>query len=106
MNSEERREAALAKADDVAWKLKNLCQVDIDDEILNMLSQQIAIAALEAAGLNELVEALEKIRRGPAKPAPDPIAHSWEAFARHMNGFAVDARMCAYAALTGDKSNG
>jgi hypothetical protein len=102
MNSEERIEkAAKAYVDATA----PLGWADFKPEAREWVKAGMQ-AALEAAGLNELVEALEKIRRGPAKPAPDPIAHSWEAFARHMNGFAVDARMCAYAALTGDKSNG
>lgn len=101
MNSEERREAALAKADDVAWKLKNLCQVEIDDEILNMLSQQIAIAALEAAGLNELVEALEKIG-GTGWSSPEIDGRG----ADTLSQIFFEIQNIAQAALTGDKSNG
>jgi len=38
-------------------------------------------AALKA-DVAELVGALRKISRTPAKPFPDPGAHSWEAFAK------------------------
>lgn len=56
------------------------------------------------SALQTALTALEFIRKGPAKPAPDPIAHSWEAFERHINGFAVDARMKAADAANAIKA--
>jgi len=73
---------------------------------MSMLGSDVIVGDLQVAAKEYeaaqavMREALEKIRRGPAKPAPDPVAHSWEAFARHMNGFAVDARMAAADALS------
>ena len=76
---------------------------EMTDEHKELISQAPVTKAKHDALLSAnagMREALEKIMRGPAHPAPDPYAHSWEAFARHWNGFAVDARMAAKDALS------
>ena len=69
--------------------------------------EQSMQAALEAAGLNELVEALEKIAdNGLVKLDPDAGENLDVQAAKRLHSAWASDKKTARAALTGDKSNG
>jgi len=71
---------------------------DSTDPDIVLTDCKVRIAALEARNA-ALVEALTKIKRGPVKPFPDPLAHSWHAYAEAVMAAWTDARYTAINAL-------
>ena len=102
-----RNKTAWLKAAETGRRLLADRKTGLTQDEINMVSHLIAKAALEAAGLNELVEALEKIAdNGLVKLDPDAGENLDVQAAKRLHSAWASDKKTARAALTGGKSNG